>query len=55
MLYIFLGIMAHYYCALSKDKLDYAAALRKTRIAAIERDIKKAEDTSLWAAFVLFE
>jgi CHAT domain-containing protein/tetratricopeptide (TPR) repeat protein len=49
------NFMAYYYRVLSKEKLDYAAALRKTRIAAMKGEINKAEDPSLWAAFVLFE
>jgi len=49
------NFMARYYQILTEDKLDYAAALRRTRIEAISGKIDKASDPSLWAAFVLFE
>ena len=49
------NFMARYYQILTEDKLDYAAALRRTRIEAISGKIEKASDPSLWAAFVLFE
>lgn len=49
------NFMARFYQLLADEKLDYASALRKTRIEAIHGKIKEAGDPALWAAFVLFE
>jgi hypothetical protein len=40
---------------LADEKLDYASALRKVRIEAIQGKITAAKDPSVWAAFVFFE
>lgn len=49
------NFMARYYEILTQDKTDYAAALRKTRVEAMDGKIAKAGNSLLWASFVLFE
>ncbi|UFS78200.1 CHAT domain-containing protein [Tardiphaga sp. 37S4] len=49
------NFMARFYQVLADEKLDYASALRKVRIEAIQGKITAAKDPSVWAAFVFFE
>lgn len=49
------NFMARFYQVLADDGLDYASALRKVRIEAIQGRITAAKDPSVWAAFVFFE
>ena len=49
------NLMARLYQVMADDGLDYASALRKVRIEAMQGKIKAADDPSVWAAFVFFE
>lgn len=49
------NLMARLYQVMADDELDYASALRKVRIEAMQGKIKAADDPSVWAAFVFFE
>jgi CHAT domain-containing protein len=49
------NLMARFYEVQADEQFDYASALRKVRIKAIQGKITAAKDASVWAAFVFFE